>query len=164
VSGPIPRTLPEAFEAQVARTPGAVAIRTPRDEVTYSELNARANRIARAVVERASAVESPAAILLTPGIAAIAGVYAGLKAALPVLSLDPASPPDRHAAILRDSGAGVLVVDRATRDAGAAAADGTAVPIVDASDLPAGGAGERFAEVRVVVLRGEELREGLHGN
>jgi amino acid adenylation domain-containing protein len=136
MTGPTPRTLPEAFEAQVGRTPGGIAIRTPRDEVTYSDLNGRANRIARAIAERSIADGHPAAILLTPGIAAIAGVYAGLKAGLPVLSLDPASPPERHAAILRDSDAGVLVVDRATREAGARAADGTSIAVVDASDIP----------------------------
>ena len=131
-------TLPEAFEAQVARTPGGIAIRTPREEVTYAELNARANRIAWAIAALSNDDRRPAAILLTPGIAAISGVYAGLKVGLPVLSLDAASPPDRHAAILRDSGAGVLVVDRGTRDAGRIAASGTGIAIVDASDLPAG--------------------------
>jgi amino acid adenylation domain-containing protein len=133
-----PSTLPEAFEAQAARTPGGIAIRTPREEITYAELNARANRIAHAVAARGVDGERPAAILLTPGIAAISGVYAGLKAGHPVLSLDPSSPPDRHAAILRDSGAGILVVDRATREAGARAAAGTGAAVADVSDLPAG--------------------------
>ena len=128
-------TLPDAFEAQVGRTPGIVALRTRAEEITYAELNARANRLARAIADRELDAARPAAILLSPGAPAITGVYAGLKAGFPVLSLDPASPPERHGAILRDAAAGVLVVDRRTGEGGRRAAAEIGIPVVDASDV-----------------------------
>jgi len=134
VSSPLAATLPDAFEAQVERTPGIVAIRTRNEEITYAELNARANRAGRAIADRELDATRPAAILLSPGAAAIAGVYAGLKAGFPVLSLDPASPPERHAVILRDANAGVLVVDGKTAPGGRDAAAETGIPVVDLSD------------------------------
>ena len=129
-----PRTLVEAFERQVASTPDALAIRGLREEATYAELNGRANRIARAIAARRIPADRPAALLAGPGIPAIAAVYGAVKTGLPALSLDPGSPPDRHATILRDAGAGVLVVDAVTAAAGRRAADAAGVPVLEISE------------------------------
>uniref|UniRef100_UPI00117F0569 condensation domain-containing protein n=1 Tax=Streptomyces sp. NRRL B-24572 TaxID=1962156 RepID=UPI00117F0569 len=57
-------TLPELFEAQVVRTPEATALVFGEEAVSYRELNGRANRLARWLVERGAGPERLVAVVL----------------------------------------------------------------------------------------------------
>ncbi|TSB21208.1 amino acid adenylation domain-containing protein, partial [Streptomyces benahoarensis] len=100
---PVPdTTLPELFEAQVCRTPDAVAVEHGGTTLTYRELNARANRIARHLVERGVGPERYAAVALPRSVDLVATLLAIGKAGGAYLPLDLSYPADRTAFMLSD--------------------------------------------------------------
>ncbi|MFH8349734.1 amino acid adenylation domain-containing protein, partial [Streptomyces sp. NPDC018045] len=125
-------TLPELFAAQAARTPDAPAVTSPGTRLTYAELDARANRLARLLATRGAGPEGVVALALPRSAGLVTAVLAVLKAGAAYLPLDPAHPPARIAFLLRDVPAALLVTDHAT----GAALPGTAVPclLLDADD------------------------------
>ncbi|MDB4951685.1 MAG: tycC3 [Gemmatimonadetes bacterium] len=108
-----PELLHATFEAQARRTPHAVAVEHGAERVTYAELDARANRLARHLRSLGVGPERRAGIRLprTPDL--IAAMLAVLKAGGAYVPLDPAYPPERIAFILQDTAAAVLVTDAA---------------------------------------------------
>jgi amino acid adenylation domain-containing protein len=115
------------FQAQAAATPDAVAIVHGRDEVTYAELNRRANRIAHGLLAEGVARGECVGVCTSrmPGlVAAMLGV---MKAGAAYVPMDPAHPPARlHAAVER-SGARRVIADDATRAALEGLPEGVAV-------------------------------------
>ncbi|MEZ7154949.1 non-ribosomal peptide synthase/polyketide synthase [Streptomyces sp. MAD19A] len=96
-------TLAESFEAQVARTPDATAVVSEAGEMTYAELNARANRLARLLVEHGVGPERRVAIALPRSLDLVVAVYAVVKAGGAYLPVDPDHPADRIAYVLEDA-------------------------------------------------------------
>ncbi|WP_435821497.1 AMP-binding protein, partial [Kitasatospora aureofaciens] len=72
--------MPELFEAQAATTPEAVALVCGGEELTYAELNARANGLALRLVEAGVGTETPVALLLNRSAALVIALLAVLKA------------------------------------------------------------------------------------
>ncbi|WP_062428330.1 non-ribosomal peptide synthetase [Herbidospora daliensis] len=107
-AGPVP-TVPEAFAAQAARTPGAVAVVCGPDQVSYGDLDERANRLARHLRSLGVGPESVVGLCLPRGLDMIAAMLAVWKAGGAYVPLDPAHPVSRTAAVLADSRAVVLV-------------------------------------------------------
>ncbi|MFF0591650.1 amino acid adenylation domain-containing protein, partial [Streptomyces sp. NPDC003781] len=95
--------LPVLFEAQVARTPDATAVVHGDIELTYAELNARANRLARLLVEQGAGPERLVALALPRSIDQVVAVYATVKAGAAYLPVDPEYPADRIAYMLDDA-------------------------------------------------------------
>src|SRR3989475_4546093 len=124
------QVLHEIFEVQADARPDAVAVMFDREETTYAELEARANRLARHLRSRGVQRGSLVAMLLprsADGYAALLGI---LKAGAAYVPLDPEYPADRVAYILENCAAGALVT---TADlAGRQAAFGGVVIRVDA--------------------------------
>ncbi|MEV7551149.1 non-ribosomal peptide synthase/polyketide synthase [Amycolatopsis sp. NPDC089917] len=103
-------TLPELFEAQVARTPNAPAVVFEGSELSYAEFTARANRLARWLVERGVGAESVVAVSLPRSLDLVVALYAVHKAGAAYLPLDTDYPADRLAFMLEDA-APVVVLD-----------------------------------------------------
>ena len=134
-------TLPELFEAQVARTPDAVAVVCEDVQLTYGELNARANRLARLLAARGVGPEALAGVMLERSVDLVVVLLAVLKVGGAYLPVDPAYPADRIGYLLADARPVCLVTTRALRsrlaDTGDAPAGAGAVIVVDDPDVMA---------------------------
>ncbi|MEV6559474.1 non-ribosomal peptide synthase/polyketide synthase [Nocardia sp. NPDC051756] len=108
------RTLVGLFETQAARTPDAVALIGTGIEVSYAELEARADQLARALVSRGVRPDSIVAVAVPRSVELIVALLAVLKAGGAYLPIDPAYPSDRLAFILTDAAPVVVLTDRAT--------------------------------------------------
>jgi amino acid adenylation domain-containing protein len=103
------------FEARAAERPDAVAVECPGESLTYRELNARANRLARRLRREGVDAEARVALLAERGPRALVGVLGVLKAGAAYLPLDPANPTGRLRELLEDSGARVILAEERTR-------------------------------------------------
>ncbi|WP_327285881.1 non-ribosomal peptide synthetase [Streptomyces sp. NBC_01205] len=104
-------SLAELVQAQVARTPDALAVLAPDADLTYAELNDRANRLAHVLLERGIGPGSHAAVALPRGTALVVAFLAVLKAGAAYLPIDPQYPVDRIAFVLEDARPAVCIVD-----------------------------------------------------
>ncbi|MEU6009327.1 amino acid adenylation domain-containing protein [Streptomyces sp. NPDC047453] len=153
-AGEVPAAgLPELFEAQVARTPDAVAVSCGDERLTYRELAAAADRLAgrlRGLGIGADGAEDAVCLLMDRSVRLAVAILAVIKAGGVYVPLDRRYPESRMRLIMADTGASVLLVDgegleHPTPDgmrvldvaAEPAAADGAADGAVDLA--PAGG-------------------------
>ncbi|MCZ4087496.1 non-ribosomal peptide synthetase, partial [Streptomyces antarcticus] len=104
----------ELFEAQVARTPEAVAVIADGMSLTYAEVDARANRLAHHLRTLGAGPESLVGVCLERGADLIPTLLGVLKSGAAYLPLDPANPADRLAYVLGDAGAAVVVAQSST--------------------------------------------------
>ncbi|HKS08829.1 MAG TPA: amino acid adenylation domain-containing protein [Pyrinomonadaceae bacterium] len=104
------------FEAQVGRTPGAVAIVAGSERLTYQELNQRANRLAHHLIALGVSSEDRVGILLDRSSDMLISVLAVLKTGGCYVPLDPAYPRDRVEFMMADAGSKVLVTTQFLAD------------------------------------------------
>ncbi|MQA25323.1 MAG: amino acid adenylation domain-containing protein [Micromonosporaceae bacterium] len=97
------------FERQAASTPDATAVSVQGVRLTYADLNARANRLARHIRAAGVVTGSPVAIRAQRRAEMLVGLLAILKAGGCYVALDLADPPERQVAVLRDSDPTVLL-------------------------------------------------------
>lgn len=102
-------TLGQLFEAQAARTPDAVAVTHAGGQLTYGQLNARANQIARYVRRLGAHPGSLVGVCLERSADLIAALLGIVKAGCAYVSLDPAYPRERLGFMLQDTQAPVLL-------------------------------------------------------
>jgi non-ribosomal peptide synthetase component F/aryl carrier-like protein len=95
----------ELFEEQVRRTLDAVAVVYQDQALSYAELNARANRLARYLREQGVGPDQRVGLCVSRGLEMVTGVLAILKAGGAYVPLDPSYPAPRLAYMLSDSAA-----------------------------------------------------------
>ncbi|HLX50896.1 MAG TPA: amino acid adenylation domain-containing protein, partial [Streptosporangiaceae bacterium] len=133
---PVPvTTLPGLFEQQAARTPHAPAVTGPGTELTYGELNARANQLARHLTSLGAGPGRLVAIAMPRSPDMITAVLAVLKSGAGYLPVDPAYPADRIAFMLADSGPAAVLT---TADVAATLPGGLPVLVLDDPAAAAG--------------------------
>ena len=109
--GEVEQSIPQRFEQQVHAYGDRLAVRWDGRSYTYAELNATANRLARAMLSQDGSAAEPVALVFEHGGEALAAIMAVLKAGKPYVMLDPGNPPDRLKYMLEDSGARLMVAD-----------------------------------------------------
>ncbi|MFJ4834529.1 amino acid adenylation domain-containing protein, partial [Streptomyces sp. NPDC088747] len=129
-----PTTLAELFEAQVTRTPDATAVVSDGTEMTYAELNARANRLARVLVGKGARPEERVAVLMDRSADLVVALLAVVKTGAAYVPIDPAYPADRIAYTLTDAQVTLLVTHTAMTGAGD---DGVTRVVTDAPETTA---------------------------
>ncbi|WP_143642121.1 non-ribosomal peptide synthetase, partial [Streptomyces viridochromogenes] len=110
------RTLVDLFEDQVARTPGATALLFEGVELSYAQLNARANRLARYLIGQGVGPEATVALVLPRSADTVVAMMAVLKAGAAYLPVDPRYPAERIAHMLADARPAVVLTTAAERD------------------------------------------------
>ncbi|MDR0192479.1 amino acid adenylation domain-containing protein [Pseudomonas yamanorum] len=121
------QTLHGLFEAQVERTPDALAVKAGDQHLSYRELNARANQLAHHLRELGVQPDSRVAMCVERGLEMVIGLFAILKAGGGYVPLDPAYPLERIAYMLQDSAPAAVLVQGETRSL----LGDVAVPVVD---------------------------------
>lgn len=107
---PVPdETVADLLAAQVARTPEAVALVFGEQALTYAELDARINRMARLLLARGAGPEKVVALALPRSIEMVAALFAVLRTGAAYLPLDLDHPADRLRLMARDTGPLCLV-------------------------------------------------------
>ncbi|QRN95171.1 non-ribosomal peptide synthase/polyketide synthase [Archangium violaceum] len=107
-----PACFHDLFEAQVERTPEAVAVVYEEDRLTYRELDARANALAWHLRSLGVGPEVLVGLYLERSVEAIVGMLGILKAGGAYVPLDPTHPSERLRTILEEARASVLVTQR----------------------------------------------------
>ena len=99
----------QLFEAQVGRTPDAVAVVLEDQQLTYEELNRRTNQLANHLRVLGVGPEIPVGICLKHSLEMVVGLLGILKAGGAYVPLDPAYPKERLAFMLEDAEVPVLL-------------------------------------------------------
>jgi amino acid adenylation domain-containing protein len=143
------------FEAQAARTPDATALVFGTERVSYSELDARANRLAHLLRARGIGPDQPVAVLMERSVEMVVALYGILKAGAAYVPVDPEYPADRVAYMLEDSAAALVLTQARWMDGLGGAAEAIALdesgvldgyPVERPADVDAAGT-ERLAYV-----------------
>jgi len=126
------------FEAQVIRTPDAIAVEFGSDRLSYNELNRRANILAQQLIAQGAGPGSLVGISVTRSADAPVAILAILKTGAAYVPIDPAYPPERVSYMLTDSRVRILLTQRALLDG---LPEHEALTIcIDEKDWPDGGA------------------------
>jgi amino acid adenylation domain-containing protein/non-ribosomal peptide synthase protein (TIGR01720 family) len=102
----------ELFEAQAKQTPDAVALVFDDRQLTYGELNARANQLAHYLRGRGVGPEVLVGTCMERSLEMVVGLLGILKAGGAYVPLDPGYPSERLAYILRDAQVRILLTDQ----------------------------------------------------
>ncbi|MGN9865284.1 non-ribosomal peptide synthase/polyketide synthase [Bacillus swezeyi] len=112
VNYPGSRTAFQLFEEQAERTPDHIAVKFENNQLTYSELNEKSNRLARTLRNRGVQADTVVAIMAERSLEMIVSIIAIWKAGGAYVPLDPEYPEERLQYLLNDANVAVLVVQR----------------------------------------------------
>ncbi|WP_458367578.1 non-ribosomal peptide synthase/polyketide synthase [Burkholderia pseudomallei] len=109
--------LHQLFEAQVSRTPEAAAVICGDETLSYTDLDARADRLAHYLRGQGVGPDTRVGLALGRGVEMMTGLLAILKAGGAYVPLDPGYASERLRAILDDSRPAIVLADAAGRTA-----------------------------------------------
>ena len=111
-----PRPIHRRIEEQAERTPDAIAVSSAGDALSYAELNARANRLARRLRGLGVGPEVLVGLCAGRGVELVVALLGVLKAGGAYVPLDPSYPAERLSFMLEDAAVGLLLTQGALLD------------------------------------------------
>lgn len=102
----------QLFEAQVERTPDVVAVVLEDKQLTYRELNAKANQLAHYLQSIGVGPEVLVGICVEPSLEMVVGLLGILKAGGAYVPLDSTYPQERLAFMVEDTGLSILLTQK----------------------------------------------------
>jgi pristinamycin I synthase-3/4 len=140
----------QLFEAQAARSPDAIALACGSRQLSYGQLNARAERLADHLRSLGVGPERRVGICVRRSLDMVVGLLAVLKAGGAYVPLDPSYPAERLAFILGDAEPSVLLTQASVRPAlkAALAGDAAQPTLVDLDDDESWAAGRSPCRTR----------------
>lgn len=109
---PLDKCVHELFEAQVAKTPNAIAAEFKTERITYRELNARANRFARHLQARGVEPEKLIGVSVPRSMEMLVAILGVLKAGAGYVPLDPNYPHQRLQFMIEDAELALVITTR----------------------------------------------------
>ncbi|MDQ4104739.1 MAG: amino acid adenylation domain-containing protein, partial [Actinomycetota bacterium] len=122
-----PATLAELFQAQMLRSPTAPAVISEDGDVSFAQLNARANRLARLLVQHGAGPERVVGLALPRSVDIVVAQLAVMKAGAAFVPLDPNYPAERIAFMVADAAPLAVLTHRNVADRVAGVSD---IPVV----------------------------------
>ncbi|MEO5782430.1 MAG: amino acid adenylation domain-containing protein [Ginsengibacter sp.] len=108
---PYQKTVVELFEEQVAKTPEAIALVFKQEQLTYKELNEKANQLGHYLRSIGVKEETLVPLCISRSIEMIIGILGVLKAGAAYVPIDPEYPAERINFILKDTNAAVVLTN-----------------------------------------------------
>ncbi|NJN10936.1 MAG: amino acid adenylation domain-containing protein, partial [Richelia sp. RM1_1_1] len=108
---PQDKCIHQLFEAQVEKTPSDIAVIFGQQQLTYQELNSRANQLAHYLQQQGVKSDTVVGICMERSLEMLVGLLAIIKAGGAYMPLDPAYPKERLAFTLADSQVSVLLAN-----------------------------------------------------
>ncbi len=109
---PRDKCIHDLFEEQVEKTPDAIAVIFGNQELTYRQLNTRANQLARYLIKHGVGPEVLVGICVEQSPEMIIGVLGILKAGGAYVPLDPSYPKERLAFIIEDTKSPLILIQK----------------------------------------------------
>ncbi|MDB5134737.1 MAG: amino acid adenylation domain protein [Mucilaginibacter sp.] len=114
---PKDKTIIDLFEEHAVRCPGGIALVFEEKQITYKQLNERANMLARYLRSRGVKQETPVPVCIERSVEMIVAILGILKSGGAYVPIDPEYPENRMQYILDDIKAGVLLTSKASMPA-----------------------------------------------
>ena len=110
------KSIIDLFEEQVKKSPEAIAIVFEDAELSYKELNGRSNRLAHYLQKKGVKAETLVPICMERGLEMIIGILGVMKAGGAYVPVDPEYPTDRINYMLADTGASIILINKASKE------------------------------------------------
>lgn len=110
------QNIAELFEAEALRRPDAVAVVFGGQQISYAELNRRANRLGHYLQARGVLPDTPIGLYLERSLEMIVALLGILKAGGAYVALDPTYRPERLALMLENADVPLLLTEKRLKD------------------------------------------------
>lgn len=126
------RSIVQIFESQVDKYPHNIAVSYEGEQLTYQQLNERANQMARYLMDQGAGPEKLISIMLPRSISMMVSILAVLKTGSAYVPVDPDYPDERISYILSDANPSIVITNEKSNQT---TEDFTSLHVIDIADV-----------------------------